>query len=223
MKLRWPLTAVALVAAVCLAVPAGAAIRANSQTFPDSTGEDANAPDITSVVASNDDNGQITFQVNISNRPALTPDMVILIFLDTDANPATGSADFDGADYALDLETGGVFLDKWTGSTFDSTPDSTVVRGYSPTGAMLGVNKSELGGTTHFNFYVAADSGIVLTNGVPDFTNEHTDLAPDPNHDSYVYDVKVTPKVTPPTTKPKAKPKPKPKKKAKPKPKPKKK
>ena len=59
-------------------------VAANSQTFNDSVGEDAAAPDITSIAVSNDDAGLITFQVNISNRPALTPDMFLLVFLDTD-------------------------------------------------------------------------------------------------------------------------------------------
>ena len=57
-------------AALLVAVPAalaGSSHRvANSASFPDSTGEDANAPDITSVNVSNDDAGLITFQVNIS-------------------------------------------------------------------------------------------------------------------------------------------------------------
>jgi hypothetical protein len=35
----------------------------NSKTFLDSTGEDATAPDITSDVVSNDDAGNITFQI----------------------------------------------------------------------------------------------------------------------------------------------------------------
>ena len=44
----------------------------NSTTYPDSTGEDSAAPDITSVVVSNDDAGLITFQVTVSNRPTMT-------------------------------------------------------------------------------------------------------------------------------------------------------
>ena len=42
---------------------------------------------------SNDDAGLITFQVNISNRPAFTDDMFLLIFMDTDQNTATGDPD----------------------------------------------------------------------------------------------------------------------------------
>src|SRR6476646_2591147 len=68
----------------------------NSTTYPDSTGEDAAAPDITSVTVSNDDAGLITLQVNVSNRPTLTADMYFLILLATDKNQSTGASDFLG-------------------------------------------------------------------------------------------------------------------------------
>src|SRR5258708_34098814 len=75
----------------------------NSQNFADSIGEDANAPDITSIDVSNDDAGNITFKINISNLPALTPDMTILTFLDTDQNAATGDPQSLGAAYMSEL------------------------------------------------------------------------------------------------------------------------
>ena len=75
-----------LVALPSVALGGAARTTANSATFADSSGEDANAPDITSVAVSNDDAGMITFKINISNRPALTPDMTVLLFLDTDQN-----------------------------------------------------------------------------------------------------------------------------------------
>ena len=60
-------------ATLLVAVPAalaGSSHRAsNSTSFQDSTGEDAAAPDITSVNVSNDDAGLITFQVNIATGP----------------------------------------------------------------------------------------------------------------------------------------------------------
>ena len=37
---------------------------ANSVTYNDSTGEDPAAPDITTIVVTNDDAGTITFQIN---------------------------------------------------------------------------------------------------------------------------------------------------------------
>jgi len=90
----------------------------NSTTYPDSIGEDAAAPDITSVTVSNDDAGMITFQVTVSNRPALTQDMEFLVLLDIDKNASTGAAAFLGADYVIDLISGSVDLFHWNGSAW---------------------------------------------------------------------------------------------------------
>ena len=76
----------ALLVGVPAALGGSSHAAANSATFNDSIGEDAAAPDITTVVVSNDDAGLITFQVNVSNRPTMTADMYLLLFLDTDQN-----------------------------------------------------------------------------------------------------------------------------------------
>ena len=108
----------ALVVGVPAALGGSSRAAANSQTFPDSIGEDASAPDITSVVVSNDDAGNITFTINISNRPALTPDMFLIVFLDTDQNASTGDPDALGADYVIQLVPGAVDLFQWNGSDY---------------------------------------------------------------------------------------------------------
>ena len=191
----------ALLAAACLTLSAGAGIRANSQTFSDSTGEDAAAPDVTSVVVSNDDSGTLTFQVNISNRPALTSDMAVNVFIDTDLNAANGAGpDFLGADIVLALDHGGVDLAKWGGSgfVFSGSP-SSLVASYA-NGATIKVKAADLGLTT-FNFYVATQAGTD-----PDF---HVDFAPDSGHGVFNYQIKITPPAATPPTTPKAKSKPK--------------
>src|SRR5207249_11465904 len=110
----------------------------NSQTYADSTGEDPNAPDITSVAVSNDDAGQITFKVNISNRPALTPDMTVLFFLDTDQNTATGDPQTLGADYAIEVDPGSVGLFQWNGSDYVGAASQTsLTYSYDATGATV--------------------------------------------------------------------------------------
>ena len=87
MKLR----VVALSAFALALVPAATAHPlSGSKTYPDSVGENAAAPDITSVVVSNDNARNLTFKVNISNRPQLTSDMLIAGFFDTDENLKTG-------------------------------------------------------------------------------------------------------------------------------------
>ena len=69
-----PVLGLALLAAVMAVAPAGAA---NTVTYQDSTGENPAAPDITTIVVSNNDTGMITFKINIPNRPQFTRDMLI--------------------------------------------------------------------------------------------------------------------------------------------------
>jgi len=196
-----------LVALPSVALGGAARTTVNSTTFTDSTGEDASAPDITSVVVSNDDAGLITFKINISNRPALTPDMIGLLFLDTDQVATTGDPNSLGSDYAIELDPGSVGLFKWNGSDFVAAPSqASVTYSYDATGATIRVSASELGKTKGLNFGVDVYSGIALdASGNPDFANAHDDLAPDPGHGFFAYKVltKLTLSVEAFTTSPK--------------------
>jgi hypothetical protein len=180
---------------------------ANSVTFADSIGEDAAAPDITSIVVSNDDAGAITFQINISNRPEFTPDMAFVMFLDTDSNSATGDPASLGADYLIDLEQGAVGLFQWNGSDYVQAPSQTsLTYAYQPTGPIIHISAADLGKTKAFKFALIALSGFVIdASGNPDLTNLHRDLAPDPGHGFYTYPVltKLVLSVTAFTTGPK--------------------
>ena len=61
---------------------------------------------------------------------------------------------------------------------------------YTATGATIHISAFELGKTTGFNFAVDAAAGVVAdANGEPDFTNAHDDVAPDPGHGTYAYQV----------------------------------
>ena len=203
---------VVLLAGSAVALPTSAlakraAARANSQTFTDSTGEDPAAPDITTVVVSNDDAGLITFKINISNRPALTADMTMLMFLDTDQQATTGDAQASGAEFAIELDPGSVGLFKWNGTDYVAAPSqSSVTYSYDATGATIRASAADLGGIKGFNFFLAAFSGITLdAAGNPDFTNAHVDAAPDAGHGVYTYQVltKLTLSVQAFTTSPK--------------------
>ena len=194
-------------AALLVGVPAALGGSAsNSTTFNDSVGEDATAPDITTVQVSNDDAGMITFQINIPNRPALTQDMFVLIFLDTDHNPNTGDADANGAEYVIELDPGVVTLFKWNGSDYlQASQQSSLTFAYA-NGATIHVSAADLGHTKAINFGVIAVSGVTLdASGNPVFDNIHRDLAPDPGHGFFSYQVltKIVLSVTSLTTSPK--------------------
>ena len=166
----------------------------NSTTYTDSTGENPSAPDITTVKVSNDDAGNLTFQVNISNRPTLTPDMLVAIYLDTDNNASTGDPQSFGADFVIQLVAGEVDLFPWKGSDYGtSVATPSLTYSYGAGGATIHVSANDLAKTKTFNFAVVAVSGIAIgESGAPDFTNAAQDVAPDVGHGSYKYQVLTT-------------------------------
>ena len=163
----------------------------NTMTHPDSTGEDPAAPDITSVVVSNDDAGLITIQVNLSTRPTMTADMYFLIFLDTDKNGSTGASDFLGADYAIQLVPGAADLFQWNGTTYArAASQASLTFSYTATGPVIRVSAADLGKTKTFNFGVVASSGSTVdAAGNIDSSQEHRDFAPDSGHGFNGYQV----------------------------------
>ena len=196
----------ALLVGVPAALGGSSHAAANSATFDDSIGEDAAAPDITTVAVSNDDAGLITFQVNISNRPALTPDMFMLLFLDTDQNASTGATDFLGAEYAIELDPGAVSLFKWNGSDFTQAPSQASLTYAYSSGATIRVSAADLGRTKGINFGLEAVAGVTFdASGNPVFDTVHRDFAPDLGHGFYSYQVltKMVLTVTAFTTSPK--------------------
>jgi hypothetical protein len=190
-----------LAAALMAVVPAGASntVRAsNTVTFQDSTGEDPAAPDITTVVVSNDDSGALSFKVNIPSRPQLTRDILLDLFVDSDANPATGDPDSLGADYVVQLFLGEVALFKWDGADFTRRPGDppATTLNYSWSGGVtIRISATELGNTKAFGFAVLAISGLVIDDvtGNIDDTNASSDVAPAGGAGFWRYDVKVAP------------------------------
>ena len=200
------LFAVALLVGVPAALGGSTRATANSQTFNDSVGEDAAAPDITTVTVSNDDAGLITFQIAIPNRPTLTQDMFLLVFLDTDQNASTGSPDFLGAEYVIELDPGVVTLFKWDGTNFVQAPSQTSLTFAYSSGATIHISAADLGKPKAVNFGVFAVSGVTFdASGNPVFDAIHRDNAPDLGHGFYSYQVltKLVLSVTAFTTSPK--------------------
>lgn len=202
--MRFPLRiAFALAAGAALSLlsasPSGApaapsAPAANSVTYQDSTGENPAAPDITTIVVSNNDAGLISFRINIPNRPTFTRDMLIGIEVDTDNNPATGNA--DGADYAIELVLGEAFLYRWDGTNFTRRPGDppfTSLRFSYQQGVTITISQAELGNTSRFRFSVVVLSGATFDDetGEIDLTGAVADFAPAPGAGLYPYEVKI--------------------------------
>jgi hypothetical protein len=164
---------------------------ANSVTFQDSTGERPDAPDITTVVVSNTNAGEVTFKINPFAR--VTDDMLIDLDIDSDANAATGDPD-TGADYAIELFGGTANLFRWDGTNFSRRANDPPQSTLTFSGPTIRINTSELGGTSHFKFGVFVITGIVISSGGDlDFTNARADAAPDIGHGLWDYPVKTAP------------------------------
>jgi hypothetical protein len=178
-----------------LAPAAPNAIAANTTSYTDSSGEIPNAPDITTLVTSNNDAGLISFRINIPNRPQLTQDMLLALEVDSDNNASTGSP--EGTDYAIELVQGEVFLYRWDGTNFTRRPGdppaTSLIFSYQG-GPTISISTAELGNTRAFRFSVVAISGVTIdpTTGALDFTNALADFAPAVTAGLYSYQVRIT-------------------------------
>ena len=203
-----PLTRPGLLVAIALAVVAlptvasGAfstpaaphAIAANTTTYQDSVGEDSTAPDITTIVASNDNAGLITFRVSVPNRPQLAQDVAVIMFLDSDSNPGTGDQESLGADYIIQYIRGEAILFRWDGSDYSLSPTQSTLSAAWSSGPTFRINASQLGNTRKLSFDVLVISGLVIDEATgaiecPEATCKR-DFAPTVGF--YQYEVRVT-------------------------------
>jgi hypothetical protein len=170
----------------------------NTTSYQDSSGENPLAPDITTLTVSNTDAGVVQFRVNIPNRAQLTQDMLLLLFVDSDANAQTGDPTSLGADYVVQIFGGEAALFRWDGSDFTrragDPPATSLIFGYQG-GVTITISAAELGNTKKFGFAVIAISSVTIdpTTGDTDFTNAVADVAPASDAGLYQYEVKITP------------------------------
>jgi hypothetical protein len=136
---------------------------ANPASYDDAAGDSGTAPDITSVVVSNDAGNQITFRINVA-KLVVPSDGHVLIAIDTDQNASTG---YHGIDYMFvgDLSTNSFAVARWSGSDFGETSDSTAGARTDDTGLTFSINSSELGNTTSFSFWARTIHGSDVSAG----------------------------------------------------------
>ena len=168
--MRHRFSIIVVVTALAALAGAGSAFAAGSKTYTDPSGDASGGPDITQLVISNDDNGQITFQFTFSNRPTiLTGEDIVLLGLDTDSNGDTG--DDAGYEYLLGFGYLGreIVLGKATGpESYNFDVPKTTLR-FADGGRTLSVNRSELGGTTAFRTrVVTSQAGGIIGDTAPE-------------------------------------------------------
>jgi hypothetical protein len=191
MKRAGPLAA-ALVAALLL-VPT-----ASSGTYSDPAGDSGAAGDVTGVTVMGDKNGgQVVFRIAGTNLASAETN-VLLLQIDSDANPLTGNLTADGTDYWFIIDKEHYWFERWDGAHWVSASDSTVQVNGNTSQLTISINRSELGNSAAFNF-VAATLAFGSTSGY--------DAAPNDGLFNYSYeyngpnivsvDVKTTPSAGP--------------------------
>jgi hypothetical protein len=189
---------VVVVALGCTALPfvtaasaSPVAATANTATFQDSTGEAPDAPDITTIVVSNTDAGQISFRIN--GPGSLTEGTLVDILVDADNNLATGVPEI-GLDYAIQLFRGSADLFRWDGTNFTRRSNDPPQTTLTFSNLTIRINAAELGNTTRFGFAAGVTTGITTdSSGELDFSQAKEDFAPDPGHGLWNYTVRIAP------------------------------
>jgi hypothetical protein len=178
-----------LTSAAAVACPPTA--RPHSAAYRDARGEDAEAPDIATVVVS-DDGRLVTFRVWIPNRPRLTSDVGLQIVIDTDRRQATGNQSLVyslGAEYLIQMLGGTARLLRWDRGSERWLPGSLQPSwSYDEGRAAIGVQAVALSNASDFLFEVSTASGLVGdTDGTIDITRAHFDFAPNVGHGGWRY------------------------------------
>lgn len=162
---RW-LPAALAVGSLALA-GASPAIATSKAEFADTRGDGGGAPDILNVSVTNDARGDIRFLVFVLGNIAPPADASVTLVLDTDRNESTGS---DGFDYAFQFyaRTNQHAVGRWDGTQFAVVDAPTSAVEWTPLTATFRINRSDLGGTNGFDFWVRTTGGPPGSNQLDD-------------------------------------------------------
>lgn len=143
--------------------PLRVAANANPATFTDAAGDSGTAPDITSVVVSNDANKRITFRINVS-KLVVPSNGIVAIAIDSDQNRNTGP---QGIDYVFlgDLSNNSFGVGQWDGSKFVDAQAPSASASTDPSGQTFSINSTDVGNTTGFNFWARTLQGDTVAAG----------------------------------------------------------
>jgi hypothetical protein len=151
LKRAGPVVAAAI-ATMLVLVPA--ASPAGSYTDP--AGDNLTAGDITGLnVGGDKTTGQLTFRITGSNL-STSDDVPTVLFIDSDANPATGMVGAGGADYVIAVGADTYDFVHWNGAELVDTPSLSVHVFGGSSVLVITVNKSEIGNTADVNFWATS-------------------------------------------------------------------
>jgi hypothetical protein len=157
------------VVAACALVATGVAVAANTGSFGDPAGDSGLAPDVTGVAMANDDAGNVTIKVTVSNRSTFTTSDGVGVGIDADQNPDTGMV-FYGAEFEIDLEGSTIkfYRSDPAGLYQEATAPPSVHASFSGGVATFTFNPAELGVSSGFNVYALGYGSTFDLDPAPD-------------------------------------------------------
>lgn len=142
-------------AAICAVALLCAGVARADADFTDAAGDANGAPDLTQISVANDALNRVILHAKIAGGKAMELDGEILFVIDADNNGATGS---DGWDYLAVVSGGKQWaLLSWDGVQWVDAPSSTVKVYFWNDNVLFTVDRSELGNTSRFGFFVVAN------------------------------------------------------------------
>ncbi len=124
--------------------------------YADAQGDTVVAPDVARVRVANDDDGVVTWRIDVANRRSLERRDRYTLRLDVDLDARNGSL---GAEYAIVVDGARrtVALARFSGRWHAAFPQETV-RARWRDGLVLSVNRSEIGRPEQLDFSLVASS-----------------------------------------------------------------
>ena len=162
----WVLAAPAAAAATQTTPPGheqpGGEPAASSVVWHDPVGDgNVGPPDITTVTASNTDDGVVTVRVEIPGTPVLPDDLDVHVFLDVDESSQTGNSTRRHAEYAVQVngETSRATLYRWDEPAWLWREVASTVGFWWENGPTITLDAHEIGFPPGFNLAVLAEQG----------------------------------------------------------------
>ena len=148
----------------------GAHVARADADFTDPASDANGAPDVTDVSVFNDAFNRVIFAARIAGGKAMEADGEITFVVDADKNAETGAG---GWDYWIVLDGATKWnLFSWDGTQWIEAPATTVKTSFVDDIVLFGIDRSELGNTASFDFFVEANKlagdEVVATDTAPD-------------------------------------------------------
>jgi hypothetical protein len=147
------------VVGIALLLAACPAAASNSTFFVDAVGDAGEGPDVERVRVANDDDGRISWTIELGNRTRLDGRDTYVLWLDTDLNVRNGSA---GADYAIVVSgvARAAAVARWDGGRWHfGTSQRSLATRWRGKALVAAIGRTAIGSPAQLDFAIRTTAG----------------------------------------------------------------